>query len=402
MKRRLTKEPQDNRVALLKYASELAHDELHRLREELDVLYTAKACPLASVVFSPSNDIFSNHILSILVRSMRMSKLARLRLVCICWRDQISAVSHLDMTRFDRIGLHDLILKNVFPVVDSLRAHCTLLHYLCVTFSRIRSIEIEKPLPNERHFNERWDEFILTGWISLQSLVFPTCEEEITGLATLTGLTSLDIDAPGLGQSGYDQSTTLGALIGLKTLRIRNCPDDIDFAPLTALTDLDSDRPLHFLHYTGKGTLDVDSYYEDEGEDVDWAPSLAAYHPKCYTCCANGEWKDGVFTGHAFIQFGDHCDHYEGDVVDGKRNGHGEEVMHKTRRAYIGEWSQGLRHGPGHTYTWLTALYWGNFKTKLLSTEQWHHGLLTQIDWEPDASEYDLKKEDSSVEDVSD
>jgi len=62
----------------------------------------------------------------------------------------------------------------------------------------------------------------------------------------------------------------------------------------------------------------------------------------------DGRWKDAKFWGHGTFM-SENGDKYEGDFVNGIKNGTGTLRLH-TGEIYEGKWKDGKRHGKGTSY----------------------------------------------------
>lgn len=78
-----------------------------------------------------------------------------------------------------------------------------------------------------------------------------------------------------------------------------------------------------------------------------------------------GDWKNNKKDGRGSFVAKDKKLRYEGDFVEGKREGHGvlwkDEGKGRLRRVYEGEWQGGKRHGAGTLYMERGDVYTGDF-----------------------------------------
>ena len=342
--------------------------QLHALRRELDTRYNARATAVYAAFFDQS-DAFFALILEPLARTEPIAFVGTLATVSRQWCALVLRITHCVLPRNDWDGWDYKELLEQYTRITSIQSHPKILYETDVAhFGEITSLE----LTYVSAYDTDGYAMDASAWTSLTSLQFGACRDTILGLETLTQLTRLDISPQAL-----ETVDTLSRLTQLRHLSLYPrdllAADELDLAPLVALRYLESYAALHFARYTGAGLLETYGPRSDVEQRV-----RDTYFPGCSPLRCEGEWRQGLFTGHVNAVWPPwSC--YDGGMRDHRRHGPAVWCEGTTRR-FEGEWLHGALHGRTDCYL-LEALdpqAGGTRKRRLCATEQWEHGRLVE------------------------
>lgn len=122
--------------------------------------------------------------------------------------------------------------------------------------------------------------------------------------------------------------------------------------------------------YTGKGKANYPNGDKYEGDYVDGQRQGSGTYEYANGDVFEGEFKDNLKTGKGKFTYAD-GGFYHGFFKDGRREGEGT-FRYKNGDIYSGYWAAGLKHGDG-TYVYNTTKYKlaGKWKKGQLTTGQW-------------------------------
>lgn len=351
-------------------SAHLTPSDVAELLQEVNTLYCEKTAACIAYFFATGLDVFITHILNPISHAEPIEWLVPLCRVNKLWHRLIHQLRHISISRRSSFE-YDNILSRHFPLVTSLRSHRKILAIPFIpSFARVVHLEIDEPCDDDtRSFG-----YSVKGWTSLRTLKFRTSTNRVEGLRSLTQLTHLEIHAACFASIKPE----LRKLSNLRHLWIREFSPLLNLSCLPQLRHLESDRAHHFVDYTGTGVLDFDDDLSEAWEEERHARDRLA--PACYQGTWTGEWKNGVFTGHAHYYYDteESTAEYDGNMKDGKREGYGEETSLSDSTGmwtiYKGEWKNGVRHGNGSIYS---RPHFGSLaSTKLVSKGLWQNGQL--------------------------
>lgn len=351
-------------------------DEVRRAyARTLDALYAWKASPLTERLFTETEEVFVQHILTPLSHVLPYECLWPLKRVNRQWYQCVSAVQHLNFGKNRRWNLthYERIVTIEFQRVTSLRVHWRMLtlssfdwqHTLLNAewMRRVQTLVVDTE--RNKAAEEDHQLRLLPTWSALTTFVAPDITTHLIGLEQLTGLTGLDV-----GGEVFVNPQHLYLLTNLQHLRLRHFVYTLDVTRLPSLAYLDSDAAAHFTHYTGHGQFNsryecvpIDRVSDDDDDEPGVRIERAAldtYEKGVWNATLNGEWSGGRFTGHALLRYGETYQWtYRGFMVNHRRHGYGEEEYDETGREddrymYGGQWANGVRHGSGMLCTTYT------------------------------------------------
>lgn len=322
---------------LLEFVEQLEGDELAEMSALVDARYRLWAGRVWEMV-EKNEDLFLGNILSQLSRMINLAKLYALRLVNREWFLRLSQLNHVMRPNNYTYQYCKMIMLTYFTNIQSLVSDVTVLEatYFITPFQKIKKLEINIYSGRRRGLD-------ITKWTSLTTLRVGISTGPILGLSTLTSLTSLECDSDSFAYE--DQIFSLTNLSHLVVSGFsQHCPLS---SLLPKLSHLESGCPRHFSQFTGHGKLQTDGQfhvYDFQGKAREFAQShFDVYAKDSLMLDLEGEWKNGVFSGKAHIEFERLSLH--GPMIHGKFHGLVTESPRDSYDTYIGMYENGQKHG---------------------------------------------------------
>lgn len=329
-------------------------------------------------------EVFEKEILERLTREIPLNQLYPLTLVNKTFYQCVHKLTHLNIYQSSQYAHNywTLFMKD-FPEVVSVKSHFNiLLQYKKEYFNYYRSLKSLEiiPLGQYEGINDRVD---VDSWTSLERLILPDgFHDTVHGLTNLTNLTSLKCSSASLWEE-----KDLYKLTKLKELRISGLSwyHNKLVKRLPSLSYLESEYPGHFTGFTGFGILQTE-YDGDDGlepsEMLNVRKTFDSIFKNATSIRQWGEWKEGIFTGNANIQYD--LDEEEliikGPMLNGKFHGFVSTVNYEENILERGDYQNGVKHGFIHVYRFKSMMYWIESNLVLLRRETWKNGILTETD----------------------
>lgn len=354
----------------------LGESELLELERLVKERLTQRRSFWSEKFFLECKEVFLEEILERVVRGMSFGEFRNLGRVSKLWYQSVYQVRHLNFGINNWSGsIYGHFLDKCFTKVDSIKSHAKILTDADNDgFTRIKYLQICQPGRYEKIPRE----MDLSKWCSLQTLTLPqeNFDYKIKGLGQLTTLTNLKCDS-----SCFIEIAELLNLKNLTSLCITSLSVFAKPALLfPELTYLESDFIGHFTGFTGKGVLESGDCPEIESSGTDFFDEENdSFQKGAWSIGLYGDWKSGVFTGEASVQYNDSENDDEefiihGPMIDGKYHGlNVEEIRCDKNQIYRGGFKNGVKEGLGGVYRW-EGLYWSESALIPHSVEYWSSG----------------------------